>query len=179
MKRTLLFALFACSLFPVDAFSQMVIINGKSTNRKLTWEDFKGTPDTSSTYWAYTSYLIRYRYDDIKIYSDAVTIGIFEVTVELDPGRTWAKMDKINDELLMHEQGHFNIGILCGKEILATLKQTRFEISNYREQMQSIVQEILKKYMEMGHLYDEETNHFSNKKEQERWNTLLAEKLSK
>ena len=108
-----------------------------------------------------------------------MTIGIFEVTVELDSALAWVKMDKVSDELLMHEQGHFNIGILCGREILATLKQTRFEISNYRDQMQSIVQEILKKYIEMGNLYDSETNHFWNKKEQERWNALIADKLSK
>ncbi len=179
MKRTLLFALIACCSIAVDSFSQTVLIQGKSTERKLTWEDFKGTPDATSTFWAYTGYLIRYRYADVKILSDSVTIGIFDVTVELDPTRTWAKMDKVNDELLIHEQGHFNIGILCGREILAAFKQTRFERSNYKDQMQSIFQEILKKYIEMGHQYDSETDHFRNKKEQERWNALIADKLAK
>jgi len=179
MKRILLFALLACCIITIDSFSQTVIINGKSTDRKLTWEDFKAPPDATSTYWAYTGYLVRYRYADVKIFSDSVTIGIFEVTVELDPARTWAKMDKISDELLIHEQGHFNIGILCGREILATFKQTRFEISNYGDQMRSIFQEILKKYIEMGHQYDSETDHFRNKKEQERWNGLLTERLNK
>ena len=179
MKRILLYALLASCFITVDSFGQTVIINGKSTDRKLTWEDFKATPDATSTYWAYTGYLVRYRYADVKIFSDSMTIGIFEVMVELDPARTWAKMDKVSDELLIHEQGHFNIGILCGREILATFKQTRFEISKYRDQMRSIFQEILRKYIEMGQQYDSETEHFRNKKEQERWNAWIAERLCK
>jgi hypothetical protein len=99
--------------------------------------------------------------------------------VELDPARTWARMDKVNDALLAHEQGHFDIGILCGKEILATFKTTNFERSNYRGQMQSIFQDVLKKYIDMGRQYDKETEHYRNKEEQERWNKLLAERLSK
>ena len=179
MKRTLLFALIAFCFITVDSFSQTVVIQGKSTKRKLAWSDFKAPPDANSTYWAYTGYLVRYRYQDVKIMGENVNIGYFEVTVELDPARTWAKMDKVSDELLIHEQGHFDIGILCGREILATLKRTSFERSNYRDQMQSIFQEILKKYIEMGHQYDSETEHFRNKKEQERWNALLADKLTK
>ena len=179
MKRIFLFALIAYCFTTINSFGQTVVIHGKTTNRKLNWSDFKGTPDANSSYWAYTGYLVRYRYEDVKISGDMVSIGNFEVTVELDPSKTWAKKDKTSDELLIHEQGHFDIGILCGREMLATFKRTSFERSNYRDQIQSIFREILKKYIEMGHQYDSETDHFRNKKEQERWNALISDKLTK
>jgi hypothetical protein len=179
MKKACWLVLIAGCFLAIESPGQTIIISGKTINRKLTWSDFKATPDANSNFWAYTGYLVRYRYDDVRISGESVRIGSFDVTVELDPARTWARMDKVNDALLAHEQGHFDIGILCGKEILATFKTTNFERSNYRGQMQSIFQDVLKKYIDMGRQYDKETEHYRNKEEQERWNKLLAERLSK
>jgi hypothetical protein len=42
-----------------------------------------------------------------------------------------------------------------------------------------MVSETIRKYNEMGVQYDRETEHFRNKEQQEKWNSLLAEKLAK
>ena len=177
MKKFFLFSLLTYFLSCEVCFSQKIIISGKQTDRKLAWSDFTGNVDLNSAFYAYTYYTIRYRFDDIRVFGESVTIGKFEVVVELDPNRTWAKTDKVSDELLLHEQGHFDIGILCMREILAIYNRTSFSRSNFSSEIQSIVNDALKKYNEMGVQYDQETEHCRNKDQQKKWNSLLAEKL--
>jgi hypothetical protein len=89
----------------------------------------------------------------------------------------WAKKDKVNNELLKHEQGHFDIGILCMREILSIYKQSKFTKANFSSLLQSIITDTSKKYNEMGLRYDTETRHSANKEHQEKWNTFFEEKL--
>lgn len=158
-------------------FAQKIVINGAETNRKLTWSDYTGAVDNSVPFIAYTGYLITTKTEGIKTLGDSIVIEKFEVTLKLDSIKSWAKKDKVTDELLIHEQGHFNIGILCMREILQVYKQTKFTKSNFNATIQNIFDVTLKKYNEMGVKYDEETEHFNNKKQQEKWNLFFAENL--
>jgi len=179
MKKTLFLTLVGSIVICLSTFSQRIIIHGKETDRKLEWSDFKGKVDMSSSYWAHTAYTIKYRYDNVKFNGEMATIVNFELSLELDPERTWARTEKISDELLIHEQGHFDIGILCAKEIMAIFNKTSFNKSDFSEALKSMVSETIRKYNEMGVQYDRETEHFRNKEQQEKWNSLLAEKLAK
>ena len=121
---------------------------------------------------------MKYQYDNITTYGEQVSIGTFELTLELDPNRSWARTDKITDELLVHEQGHFNIGILCMREILSVVKKSSFTKSDYANEIQKLFNDILRKYNEMSVQYDSETEHFRNREQQEN-GIPFAEKLSK
>jgi hypothetical protein len=175
-KTSLLFFAF---LICLSCLSQKIIINGQETNRKLNWPDFTGKVDTSSPFFAYTHYNIKSKLGNIRIIGDSVNIGNFEVTLELDPNKSWAKNDKVTSELLIHEQGHFNLGILAMKEILDRFKESKFTRSNYNTELQNIVNDALKKYNNMSVQYDEETNHSKNKQEQMKWNDFFSKNLPK
>jgi hypothetical protein len=81
------------------------------------------------------------------------------------------------DELLTHEQGHFNLGILCMQEVLQTYKKMYFTKDDYLSQLHNLLVDTIKKYNDLGLKYDEETAHGRNKKKQEKWNIFFDNNL--
>lgn len=106
-----------------NCYSQRIIINGEEVLRKLQWSDFSGKPDNASPFYAYTSWKLKSKMNNVQFKGDSVIINDFEVRLELDSVKSWVKTDKATDELLLHEQGHFNFGILSMNEIRATQKK--------------------------------------------------------
>lgn len=176
MKIYITLILIFCSMF---SNAQTIIIGGQQTNRKLTWADFNGRIDKSNPHFAYTTYKINYKVDDISVLGDSIRIGKFEVILELDPDKTWARKDKVTDELLVHEQGHFNIGILHLNEILSEYHKANFTKTNFNFLMQKIINDASRKYNQMSLKYDEETKHFMDKEQQKKWDAFFADNLGK
>jgi hypothetical protein len=158
---------------------QKIIINGKEGNRKLTWADFTGKVDKQDSYFAYTHWSVSPKLDNIRIIGDSVSVGSFLVTLELDPVKSWAKKDHLSDELLVHEQGHFDLGVMCLNEILSSYKQLRLTKSNWNTALQDMVSRLLTKYDGLMKQYDKETNHSNNKEEQKKWNKFFEDSLKK
>jgi hypothetical protein len=161
------------------ALSQKIIISGQETSRKLSWNDFTGKIDDNSTFYAFTYYDLKYRWQGAKFFGDSVSVNGFEVTLELNPARSWVKREKATDALLVHEQGHFNVGILCMNEILLNYKNATLTKDNYRNVLQTIFSEAMAKYHALGIKYDDETDHAKNKKQQSKWNAFFELELTK
>jgi hypothetical protein len=178
MKQIILNLLVAITISS-QLHSQKIIISGEETNRKLKWSDFTGKPDDKDPYFAYTNFNIRPVIDKIMFRGDTVLVGKLEVNLELDPLKSWVKMDHVTDALLVHEQGHFDIGILCMRESLILLAQVKFTKTNFGSLPQQIVSDMLKKYSEMTERYDAETNHSANKDQQKKWNKFFEDELKK
>lgn len=77
--------------------------------------------------------------------------------------KSWAIKDEVSDELLVHEQGHFNIGILCIREIMEKFKQTKFTKSNFSQLLSNLFKSTTNKYSELTLNYDKETDHSKTK----------------
>ncbi len=164
-------------LLIADCYSQKIMVGGHESNGKLVWTDFTGKIDQGSSMNAYTYYNLSTKISSIQFLGDSVLMQGFEVIVELDPNKTWAKPDRLSDKLLEHEQGHFNLGILCMKEIVEKYKQTRFTKNNYSTQIRNLLDEVSKKYKDLGTKYDEETNHSKNLEQQIKWNNFFTEQF--
>src|SRR5690349_20146346 len=106
-------------VFSFSANSQNIIIGGKETSRPLVWKDFSGTPDNSSPFFALTGWNLKFRYQSVEFNGNDAQLTRFQVQLELDPVNSWVKPGKETDYLLSHEQLHFNMGILCMREIIA------------------------------------------------------------
>jgi hypothetical protein len=165
-------------LFSYCSFGQKIMVNGQESTGQLIWSDFTGRVDKGSSFNAFTSYKFNTKVGNIKFVGDSAIINGFEVILEFDQKNSWAKKDKVTDDLLVHEQGHFNLGILCVKEIMKKYKEAKFTKSNYNSLLQSIVNESSRKYNEMGIKYDEETDHSKNIEQQLKWNKVFAEQLA-
>ena len=160
------------------SYGQKIIVRGQESNGKLEWKDFTGKVDRNSSFAAYTGYKFSTKFSGVRFIGDSAVIDGFEVLLELDPKKSWAKMDKATDALLVHEQGHFNLGILTMKEVLTRFNNARFTKNNYQALLQEIVNEVSKKYNDLSKKYDSETDHSKNKDQQEKWNEFFSRQFA-
>jgi hypothetical protein len=171
LLRTVL--VFASLLIHIVGYNQKIIIGGQETNRQLIWSDFSGIVDNSSPYYAVTRWNLRYTFDN-QFKGDSLVIANIQAILELDPLRSWVKKGKETNELLVHEQGHFNIGILCMNEMIRAMQKTSFMQNNFMSLFSKIINEITSKYYVMGQQYDQETSHGTRKKRQQKWNEFFT-----
>ena len=175
--RPILIFFSACLLCSTDILSQKITINGEPGSPKLTWDDFKGKPDKSSPYFAYTYWDIFYSWAEVKFSGDTVKWDV-KITLDLAKDRTWKKKDNISDTLLKHEQGHFDIGRMCAKEAQEKVRATVFlKNTDYKEKLRQVVTGVVMKYKYMNEQYDEETKHSANRVQQWKWDDLLTKEI--
>lgn len=160
-------------MFVLNVPAQQVMINEKPGERPLAWSDFTGTPVDNDQYLAFTNWKIEYVYSGIGLEDDSVYIDGLKVTLKFVGEKSWVKEGKGTDDLLKHEQGHFDIGRLCQLEMLAYVKTTTFDKYEFKTQLKEIFKNSFEKYRALGKKYDEETNHGINKEKQEEWINFL------
>lgn len=171
--KLLLLLVFFCAIKNLQA--QSITINEYQGNRPLKWTDFRGVPEESSPFAAKTFWNIRYTYK-YKMMGDSVKL---EPLVFLELGNlSWAKEGKKTDELLKHEQGHFNTGVLCARELLAMLQSKSFPKEYFSDYIKRACGEIIQKYKNMDLQYDAETDHSKNKPQQKKWDEYYTASLN-
>ena len=149
------------------------MINNVETDRALVWSDFKGSPNNNVGYKAMTYYDINIDYNNIHYAGDTVRFN-YTLVVSFNPKKSWVKKGFENDELLRHEQVHFDIGKICAKEIAERMDKEVFLKRDYRYKTNLIFQEVMNKYADVQRRYDTETNHSIVKPEQEKWNEQVG-----
>ncbi len=175
MKKCICLALIIC--FGTLAFSQDVIINGVIKNRPLIWADFKGEPDRGSSYDASTYWTMNYNIKGISFRGDTAKISGFSIVLSLQEKLSWSKSEKQTDVLLKHEQGHFDLALICQREAIRELSSTIFFKNDFKDKIPTIFSSILKKYQSLESKYDEETDHSKNRAAQDTWNNFIAGEL--
>lgn len=173
MKKNI-YSIFLILFFAQKMQSQSIYILGKVGFRELEWSDYKGTPDSKTSFQAYTHCNFKYSADGIRIIgNDSVHVDKIEVKMDFDEKNSWVKIDNATHELLLHERGHFYIAIMCLYELHETLSNLKLTKKNFNAQLQNAFNEVTLKYRNMGVVYDEETNHSLNTDAQEIWNKKL------
>lgn len=177
MKKTLF--LFVFVIGSAIASGQDVIIAGVNNNRLLTWSDFSGRPDGNSPFHANTFWGVAYAYKGVNFNGDTAIFRDLSVTLTLDENKSWVKEGKQSAYLLQHEQGHFDIGLLCQQEIIKQIKMAVFLKADFKDKIKTIFFDILKKYHAIQLKYDEESDHSKNVEAQKKWNEFLAKELNR
>lgn len=157
--------------------AQKILIDGTEGNRSLQWTDFKGAPNSSSPYFAYTAWKTNVKFGGVQFEGQKAVINGFEMTVEFDAKNSWVKKGKETEELLKHEQGHFDIGVLYMQEVLQSIATANFTKAGYKDEFERLIKDIHHKYVVMGDKYDKDTNHSIQKAEQVKWNAFFEEKV--
>jgi hypothetical protein len=153
-----------------DSIPQKIIPEGK-----LQWSDFMDEADKNSEYWADTYWYVQYKYNILEFRGDTVIINL-NVWPSLKTN-SWVLPDKETDELLQHEQVHFDFARLVAFKFKNEAGSTILFKYNYPQKLDSIFNSILTNIMQMEKQYDDETNHMLNKPEQQRWNKKIADML--
>ena len=138
----------------------------------LTWNDFEGKPDLSSPWVAYTYWRIGYKHR-ANFTKDRVNLEL-KVSIKLED-KSWTKQKEDNC-LLKHEQGHFNIGLLCALEFKKRAREYKFT-RDYNVELKKLFKETLEEFLKLEKLYDDETCHYKNKEKQREWENKIERAL--
>lgn len=141
-------------------------------NITLTWDNFKGVPDSLSEYKAMTYTQIRY---NSKLFDDSV---VFQVTCKFIENLSWSK-DKTSKNLLKHEMLHFDIAELVTRKIRKEfLLHKSIDIFETAEILKKIHYNFTETVSDsINAKYDSDTNHGKIEEKQKEWELKIAKEL--
>jgi hypothetical protein len=132
----------------------------KST--KLSWSDFKASPDTTVDFGAISHIGINYK---LKQINDTVLI---KIVCCFKPCLSWSKV-KNSDTLLIHEQGHFNIAEYFRRLFIKRIFEQQFDSQNMGNIISKIYSNISSEEDLFDKQYDNETDYSKDRKQQNYW----------
>jgi hypothetical protein len=146
-------------------------------NRILTWSDFNqqlGQPGGANEY---AQIHPDTTFTNLRMGRNgrSVTIASLDVTIRLIPSDCWVVVSRKTDELLKHEQGHYDIMAIAARALynrLLTLSEnsTR-DLHNY---MNDIRENFRTNVRNADSRYDTQTNHGINTTVQQSWDRAIA-----
>ena len=156
MKQLLIFSLLLF-LNNTDIFSQNIITWSKE--KKLEWNDFLAPPNEDIFAYAITSTKIEVLPDEILVDEQNNISNYKELTVVANFYKDHSWVLHKNQDLLKHEQLHFDIAELFAQKIRIEFKKLQEKgIANFDEYL-NIYKKLYKVSRLMQREYDDETNH--------------------
>ena len=137
--------------------------------KRLTWDDFEKRNLPHSRTGAITSSGIYFSYME-----NAAGLDII-VKAQMDKSRSWVNTHSMHDEVLSHEQMHFDIS-----EIHARLLRQYFALNNKktaRHNPESIYKKYINRLRRMQDDYDRQTNHGNDMYMQMKWEEKIKTML--
>jgi len=141
-----------------------------SAGRKLKWENFKGKPDPGTRLLAMTQAGIGY-----EVACDNGKLD-FKVTCYFNVNDSWAK-EKDSDQLLSHEQFHFDITELYARKLRKKLSELSDPCGKNIKELNKIYEANFNECAREQDLYDKETNHSLDREKQKAWEEKIAKEL--
>ena len=147
-----------------------------SPNKRLSWKNFEGKVPPDAVPAATTASGVSYKYSANLLHYE-VELD-FEVSAFFYPRESWYKPEVCDDNILQHEQLHFDISELYARKMRFRLERTAFS-ENVKQEIRDIYREILKELEDFQDQYDWETNFSRNSEAQQEWNARIAEALER
>lgn len=148
-----------------------------TANRKLTWEDFKGTPKSiSNTNTAAQTYC---GFDFQTNYVTILTKTKIFVTTTFTCNLSWVRPDQKNrTDLLKHEQGHFDLCEVYARQLRKKLQEKKLTVFNLNPDANIIFKDVYASYLDRQELYEKETNYGLDKQKQSDWTKEISRELN-
>lgn len=144
-------------------------------NRPLKWSDFKGEVESESSFAAVSYTEIWYTYEWYEIYG-SVQVET-EVHSYFNHQKSWCSLADTSVELLIHEQGHFDINEIHARELRKAFAEFDFSY-DVEEEIELIFESIMEERQLMQDQYDRETDHYFNVEKQLEWNRFIEKRLA-
>lgn len=146
-----------------------------SEERKLTWNDFKGTPKTGTDVAAETACEFGFEYYRLSIFHKAKFVMRSAFNCEL----SWVRPDqKRRTELLQHEQSHFDLCELYTRKLRQKLQDSKMTAAKLKRESSGIFQEIYHAYQLRQQQYDHETDFSKDLEKEAEWSATIHSELS-
>jgi hypothetical protein len=171
MKNLLKYYFLPFFIIPIVAFAQNSdeeLLNWSATS-KLTWNDYKASPDTESDAAASTTTYLGIEYN---INSNGFS---YKIQSRFSKTRSWGLHKTAY--ILSHEQGHFDIAEIFARKLNKLMSEYKFNKKTCQQDLNKIYNNILTEKEEMQNDYDKETNHSIKKEKQTEWLKKIAKML--
>ncbi len=148
-----------------------------TADRKLNWDDFKGTPTAiyNKDAAAVTYCGFGYEASSATIFSKTKIVISNTFSTKL----SWVMPDQqYRQDLLAHEQGHFDLCEVYTRQLRKELEQKRLTAFNLNSVGKAIFKAVYASYMERQELYETETMHGLNKLKQQDWENTIEVELA-
>lgn len=158
-------------LFPSFLFAQSKneeLLDWSAT-RKLTWNDYKASPDIQSDAAASTTSYLAIEYN--------ITSSSFSYKIQSRFSKTLSWGLHKTDYILSHEQGHFDISEIFARKLNKKMSEYTFNKKTFQYELNKIYQDILDEKEAMQNDYDRQTNHSINKEKQTEWKKKIEKML--
>jgi hypothetical protein len=147
------------------------------SKKNLKWDDFKGAApnplpvDGGVTLQAEISFAIATSW---KCEEDGSLT--FEVKAVMEPDNSWATAaGKKDQQLLKHEQGHFDLSEVFARKLRKALSDLPEPCDE--EAVQAVIDKNDVDHQAEQKKYDDETKHGTDKKQQQAWEKSIADQL--
>ncbi len=136
--------------------------------RRLRWDDFRSEPKKNTDAVASTSTSLGIAY---QVKNSVLS---YQVTCNFSKTKSWGLVKTAY--ILSHEQGHFDITEIYARKLHQALQSYNFNKKNYKQDVNRAYQKIITEKEAFQEMYDKQSDHSRNKKEQAAW-LLIIEKL--
>jgi hypothetical protein len=145
---------------------------------QLNWDFFKLDQPTNAKHPAFTSYHFNLKTKLDKVVGNTLQLK-FDVVFKLDTAKSYMELDRKHQDtdLLNHEQGHADIGILYARKLDLALRKAVFFQAGYNEKINRIFNEVNGFMLKASSKYDLETKYGTDKIEQNKWDAYFKKLL--
>ncbi len=150
---------------------------------KVNWSQFKKVAKAPRGATTDAHVEAEYRNPPGKQFQVAQEGKLFKLTngnlvLKIIPAETWVIKGKQNEELLAHEQGHWDILGLIAREYHKEIKKLRgTSVAQVRSRFRKLEARMAEKRDKLNNGatgYDPETDHGRKKAQQKKWKTLIG-----
>jgi hypothetical protein len=144
-------------------------------NNTISWGDFTQMPSRPSgeTEDAFIKTGMPFKYD-MKSVGRAVMVENLEIDVAILSNSSWVVSSERTDELLKHEQGHFDIAALTAREFYDKAQLIKGKSSDdLTKKVNALNAAIQAKRKLFNERYDKETDHHNKKDVQQSWDKKI------
>lgn len=168
-------------LFIISSFQSKMPDMGETITwspTKLTWDDFKkkisgNTIEAACTVWGI------YISNHPKQVSDTFYFDVHAFFSKTLSAKN-TKKESLTDNVLTHEQKHFDITEVYARMLRKDLEEAKFKnVTDFYKSVQLMYNKESSACNKEQAEYDNETKHSMNIDEQEKWNKKVAEELEK
>ena len=137
--------------------------------RKLTWSDYKASPNPKSDAAATTSTSLSIDYH--------IRDGSFSYTIKSWFSRTKSWGRHKTGYILAHEQGHFDIAEVYARKLHQRMSAYQFNKRTYNKDLDRIYKEVADEKAAVQQQYDRETRHSIDEEKQAEWLKKISRML--
>ena len=146
-----------------------------SKERKLIWSDFKLPGNTADSLDAKSFLGIGY------YVTSSVNEGFLQLDVSVNcffiPEKSWVRPGTSDNDLLGHEQLHFDIAYLVGKKFRDAILSYKFSRDHFGQEIEQLKNKSAAEYDQLQTQYDAETNHGKKRVQQKIWKNKIESAL--